>query len=33
MVYLIYSSRAYEANVTAMQSTKQMLTRTLDLLK
>jgi flagellar basal-body rod protein FlgC len=33
MVDLIDSSRAYEANVTAMQSTKQMLTKTLDLLK
>ena len=33
MVDLIDSSRAYEANVTAMQSTKQMLAKTLDLLK
>jgi flagellar basal-body rod protein FlgC len=33
MVDLIDSSRAYEANVTAMQSTKQMLSKTLDLLK
>lgn len=33
MVDLISSSRAYEANVTAMQATKQMFTRTLDLLR
>ena len=33
MVDLIDASRAYEANVTAMQSTKQMLAKTLDLLK
>jgi flagellar basal-body rod protein FlgC len=33
MVDLIDSSRAYEANVTAMNSTKQMLAKTLDLLK
>jgi flagellar basal-body rod protein FlgC len=33
MVDLIDSSRAYEANVTAMQSTKQMISKTLDLLK
>src|SRR6185437_7675582 len=33
MVDLIDSSRAYEANVTAMQSTKQMMAKTLDLLK
>ncbi len=33
MVDLITSSRAYEANVTAMQSAKQMFTKTLDLLR
>ena len=33
MVDLIDSSRAYEANVTAMQSAKQMFTKTLDLLR
>jgi flagellar basal-body rod protein FlgC len=33
MVDLISASRAYEANVTAMQSAKSMFTRTLDLLK
>lgn len=33
MVDLISASRAYEANVTAMQSAKQMFARTLDLLK
>ena len=33
MVDLIDSSRAYEANVTAMNSTKQMMAKTLDLLK
>lgn len=33
MVDLIAASRAYEANVTAMQSAKQMFTRTLDLLR
>jgi len=33
MVDLISASRAYEANVTAMQATKQMFTRTLDLLR
>ena len=33
MVDLIDSSRAYEANVTAMQSAKQMFSKTLDLLK
>jgi flagellar basal-body rod protein FlgC len=33
MVDLIDSQRAYEANVTAMNSTKQMFTKTLDLLK
>ena len=33
MVDLIDSSRAYEANVTAMQASKQMFTKTLDLLK
>ena len=33
MVDLISSSRAYEANVTAMQTAKSMFTRTLDLLK
>jgi flagellar basal-body rod protein FlgC len=33
MVDLIGASRAYEANVTAMQSAKQMFTKTLDLLR
>ncbi|WP_210493818.1 flagellar basal body rod protein FlgC [Patulibacter sp. SYSU D01012] len=33
MVDLIAASRGYEANVTAMQSAKQMFTRTLDLLR
>lgn len=33
MVDLISASRAYEANVTAMQSAKQMFARTLDLLR
>src|SRR3954451_8331523 len=33
MVDLISSSRAYEANVTAMQSAKQMFSKTLDLLR
>jgi flagellar basal-body rod protein FlgC len=33
MVDLIDSSRAYEANVTAMNASKQMFTKTLDLLK
>jgi flagellar basal-body rod protein FlgC len=33
MVDLISASRAYEANVTAMQTAKSMFTRTLDLLK
>jgi flagellar basal-body rod protein FlgC len=33
MTDLIGASRAYEANVTAMQTTKQMFARTLDLLK
>jgi flagellar basal-body rod protein FlgC len=33
MVDLIDSSRAYESNVTAMQSAKQMFTKTLDLLR
>jgi flagellar basal-body rod protein FlgC len=33
MVDLISAQRAYEANVTAMQSAKQMFTRTLDLLR
>jgi flagellar basal-body rod protein FlgC len=33
MVDLISASRAYEANVTAMQAAKQMFTRTLDLLR
>ena len=33
MVDLIGSSRAYEANVTAMQTGKTMFTRTLDILK
>lgn len=33
MVDLIAASRAYEANVTAMQSSKQMFTRTLELLR
>jgi flagellar basal-body rod protein FlgC len=33
MVDLIGSSRAYEANVTALQDSKQMFSRTLDLLR
>jgi len=33
MVDLIDSSRAYEANVTAMSAAKQMFTKTLDLLR
>jgi flagellar basal-body rod protein FlgC len=33
MVDLITESRGYEANVTAMQSAKQMFTKTLDLLR
>ncbi len=33
MVDLIGSSRSYEANVTAMQSAKQMFTKTLELLR
>jgi flagellar basal-body rod protein FlgC len=33
MVDLIASSRAYEANVTAMQTTKQMFSKTLELLR
>ncbi len=33
MVDLISSSRAYEANVTAMQASKQMFTKTLELLR
>jgi flagellar basal-body rod protein FlgC len=33
MVDLIDAQRSYEANVTAMQSTKQMFTKTLDLLR
>jgi flagellar basal-body rod protein FlgC len=33
MVDLIDSSRAYDANVTAMSATKQMFAKTLDLLK
>jgi flagellar basal-body rod protein FlgC len=33
MTDLISSSRAYEANVTAMQSAKQMFTKTLDILR
>jgi flagellar basal-body rod protein FlgC len=33
MVDLISSSRAYEANVTAMQSAKQMFSKTLDILR
>jgi len=33
MVDLISASRSYEANVTAMQSAKQMFTKTLDLLR
>ena len=33
MVDLITSQRSYEANVTAMQSAKQMFTKTLDLLR
>ena len=33
MVDLIDAPRAYEANVTAMQTSKQMFTKTLDLLR
>ena len=33
MVDLISASRAYEANVTAMQSAKTLFTKTLDLLR
>ena len=33
MVDLISSSRSYEANVTAMQASKQMFSKTLDLLR
>ena len=33
MVDLITSSRAYEANVTAMQTSKQMFSKTLDILR
>ena len=33
MTDLIGASRAYEANVTAMQTTKSMFARTLDILK
>ena len=33
MVDLISASRSYEANVTAMQTSKQMFTKTLDLLR
>ena len=33
MVDLISESRSYEADVTAMQTAKQMYTKTLDLLK
>ena len=33
MVDLISASRAYEANITAMQASKQMFTKTLDLLR
>lgn len=33
MVDLISSSRAYEANVTAMQTAKQMFSRTVDILR
>jgi len=33
MVDLIGASRSYEANVTAMNATKQMVTRTLDILR
>jgi flagellar basal-body rod protein FlgC len=33
MVDLISASRSYEANVTAMQSAKQMFTKTLDILR
>ena len=33
MVDLISASRAYEANVTAMNSAKQMFSKTLDLLR
>ena len=33
MVDLITASRAYEANVTAMQTAKAMFTKTLDILR
>jgi flagellar basal-body rod protein FlgC len=33
MTDLITSSRAYEANATAMQTAKQMFTKTLDILR
>jgi flagellar basal-body rod protein FlgC len=33
MTDLIDASRAYEANVTAMQSAKQMFSKTLDILR
>ena len=33
MTDLISASRAYEANVTAMQTSKQMISRTMDLLR
>jgi flagellar basal-body rod protein FlgC len=33
MVDLISASRAYEANVTAMQTAKQMFSKTLDILR
>jgi flagellar basal-body rod protein FlgC len=33
MVDLISASRSYEANVTAMQTSKQMFTKTLDILR
>ena len=33
MVDLITASRSYEANVTAMQTAKQMFSKTLDLLR
>ncbi len=33
MVDLITASRAYEANVTAMQTAKSMFSRTLDILR
>jgi flagellar basal-body rod protein FlgC len=33
MVDLISASRAYEANVTAMQTAKQLFARTLDILR